>query len=170
MAEASAELLARVLAGDPQAVAELVQVKRPQLLAYVDQQLGYLLRSKVEPEDIVQETSLRAVNQANFFTQGSRDPFGILCHFAQECIVDAHRRLVEARKRTAEREIPLQGKSDGEGGGVIDLLVASITSPSRAMSRNDREFKMWEALAALPEDAREALRLRYYEDLPSKEI
>lgn len=170
------ELLARLRAGDGQAVAEYAQLKRPQLVVYVNNQLGYLLRSKIEPDDLVQEMMIRAVQQANFFTQNDRDPFGILCHFAQECIVDAHRRLITAQKRSAKRETPLgQGGSsnssaDGASGGLINLLVASITSPSRALSRNDREFRMWEALANLPEEQREALRLRYYENMPSKDI
>ena len=171
------ELLARLRAGNSDAVAEYAQLKRPQLVVYINNQLGYLLRSKIEPEDLVQEMIIRAVQQAAFFAQNDRDPFGILCHFAQECIVDAHRRLVHAQKRSAKRETPLghgggssNSSKEGSGGGLINLLVASITSPSRALSRNDREFRMWEALADLPEEQREALRMRYYENMPSKEI
>jgi RNA polymerase sigma-70 factor, ECF subfamily len=171
------DLLARLRAGNGEAVAEYAQLKRPQLVVYINNQLGYLLRSKIEPDDLVQEMMLRAVQQAAFFAQNDRDPFGILCHFAQECIVDAHRRLVTAQKRSAKRETPLghggggsNSSQDGASGGLINLLVASITSPSRALSRNDREFRMWEALANLPEEQREALRMRYYENMPSKDI
>ena len=52
----------------------------------------------------------------------------------------------------------------------MDILVASMTSPSKAFSRNQREFKMLEAVDTLNEEARTALQLRYVEGLPSKEI
>ena len=50
------------------------------------------------------------------------------------------------------------------------MLVASMTTPSAAFSRNVREARLQEALAGLPDELREALRLRYVENLPSKEI
>jgi RNA polymerase sigma-70 factor (ECF subfamily) len=53
---------------------------------------------------------------------------------------------------------------------VIDLLVASMTSPTQALSRKGREARLFEALAALPAEQREVLRLRYVENLPSKDI
>ncbi|REJ79793.1 MAG: hypothetical protein DWQ29_14645, partial [Planctomycetota bacterium] len=39
-----------------------------------------------------------------------------------------------------------------------------------AVSLQQKEFHMLEALSALPEESREALRMRYLEHLPSKEI
>ena len=53
---------------------------------------------------------------------------------------------------------------------MINLLCASITTPSRAFSRNEREIRMWDALAEFAETDREALRLRYVDGLPTKEI
>jgi len=52
----------------------------------------------------------------------------------------------------------------------MHLLVASLTTPSEAFSRNAKEARMQEAILQLSEDYREALRLRYVENLPSKEI
>jgi len=45
-----------------------------------------------------------------------------------------------------------------------------MTTASKAFSRNQREMKLMTALEQLPEDQREALRLRYVEGLQSKEI
>jgi RNA polymerase sigma-70 factor (ECF subfamily) len=41
---------------------------------------------------------------------------------------------------------------------------------SKAFSRNQREFKLLQALESLPEEQREAIRLRYVEGMPTKEI
>jgi RNA polymerase sigma-70 factor (ECF subfamily) len=48
--------------------------------------------------------------------------------------------------------------------------VASMTTPSEAFSRNAKVARMQEAIAQLPAEHREALRLRYGENLPSKEV
>ncbi len=45
-----------------------------------------------------------------------------------------------------------------------------MTSASQAFSRDQRQMKLLAALEKLPEDHREALRLRYLENLPSKDI
>ncbi len=45
-----------------------------------------------------------------------------------------------------------------------------MTTPSGALSRDQREFRLMEVLKSLPEESQKALRLRYVEGLPSKEI
>ena len=50
------------------------------------------------------------------------------------------------------------------------MLVASMTTPTQAVSRNQKEVLLFQALVTLPADQREALRLRYLEGLPSKDI
>ena len=86
--------------------------------------------------------------------------------------IDLHRRFFGAQKRDAGREVPLGASrgSDTQPAGLINLLVASMTTPSQAFSRNAREARLLEALAKLPEEQQTALRLRYIENLPSKQI
>ena len=171
--EIPGDLLRRLRCGDSAAVAEFGQLRRPQLSAYIDRQLGAALRSKIEPDDLVQEVLLRGVRNAQLFTAPDRDPFGVLCHLAQECIVDAHRRYVEAQKRAAAREVPIHGGGSPDatgGGGLINCIVAGITSPSAAFSRDQRGMRVDEALRSLPEEHREALRLRYVDGMATKEI
>ncbi len=165
-------LEARIRRADKQALAEYLEQVRGPLLAYIERQLGAALRRKVEPEDLLQEVSvacLRALETVQF--QDDHDPFRWLCEMAQRRIVDAHRKHISAQKRSADRELNLAGGGDDSASpGLIQMLVASITSPSRAMSRNLREARLQEALQQLPDEAREALRLRYVENLPSKQI
>src|SRR5262249_19040407 len=100
-----------------------------------------------------------------------REPFGWLCQIAERRIIDAHRRFFGAQKRDAGREVPLGNPGgDTRHAGLIDLLVASMTSATQAFSRKGREAKLLEALSALNEEQREALKLRYLEGLPSKDI
>jgi RNA polymerase sigma-70 factor (ECF subfamily) len=90
---------------------------------------------------------------------------------AQRRIIDAHRRFFEAQKRDAGREVSLgSAPDDSQHGELINMLVASMTTASKAFSRNQREMRLNDALAALPEDRRQVLHLRYVEGLPTKEI
>lgn len=165
------QLVERIRTGDPDALADFLNLIRPQLLAFIDRQIGTALRRKIEPEDIFQELSADAVRSLGDVDLDDRDPFSWLCQVADRRIKDAAR-FFDAQKRDAAREVPLGtpgGGSTGQG-GLINLLVASMTTPSQAFSRNARELRLLEALQQLPEEQREALRLRYVENLPSKQI
>lgn len=165
------DVIARVRQGDEQALGEFLDLRRRPLMAYIERNLGTALRRKVEAEDIFQEASAEAVRSFGDVDLSERDPFGWLCQVAERRIIDAHRKFFGTLKRDAAREIPLQSSGgDTSRGGVIDLLIASITTPSQAFSRDAREFKMQQAIDALPEQQRQALRWRYVEGLPSKQI
>lgn len=165
------ELIQRVRQHDLSALADYMVVTRKPLLAYIDRQLGTGLRRKVEVDDIFQEVGVEAVRSLHEADLTEREPFGWLCQIAERRIIDAHRRFFGAQKRDAGREVPMGAPGgDSEHAGVIDMLVASMTSPTAAFSRNQKEVKLLHALSELPEDQREALRLRYIEGLASKDI
>ncbi|MFO0870419.1 MAG: sigma-70 family RNA polymerase sigma factor [Pirellulales bacterium] len=166
-------LLAQIQAGQPDALAQYCERQRPALLAFIERRLGAALRRKLEPEDIFQEVTAEAVRSLGNMDLQRHDLFGWLCQLVERRIVDAHRFHFAAQKRAAGREVSLQGPAaptDSGEAGLMHLLALSMTTPSQAFSRNVREQRMYDALASLPDDQREALRLRYVENLPSKEI
>jgi RNA polymerase sigma-70 factor (subfamily 1) len=164
------ELTDRVRQHDLPALAQYLAEHRKPLIAFIERQLGGPLRRKIEVEDIFQELSIEAVRALPEADFTHRDPFGWLCQIAERRIIDAHRRFFGAQKRDAGREVPLGSPGHDSEAAIIDLLVVSMTTPTQAMSRNNREVRLLEALATLQDDQREALRLRYVEGLPSKAI
>lgn len=165
------QLVERLRASDGEALGPYLDARRPHLIAYIDRKLGTALRTKVEPDDIFQEVAASAVRALPDYELGTRDPFGWLCDLADRRIVDAHRRFFAAEKRSADREVSgNKPASETRTGGLIDLLVQSMTTPSKLFSRNARVMRMFQALEQLPDDARQALRMRYLQGLPSKEI
>lgn len=169
--EHEAELIERIRNGDAAAFVEFSEEKRRPLAAFVDRKMSDGLKRKVEPQDIVQEVVINAADSFAEIDFSQRDPFGWLCHLAERRIIDAHRRFFGAKKRAADKEVALNAPAGGESdGGMIDLLVASMTSPSQAFSRDQREFKMLAAVDELNDDARTALKMRYVDGLPSKQI
>ena len=154
---------------EPSALAEYVNLRRPQLLAYIERNLSAQLARKTEAEDLLQEATAAALRALPEYDMGDRDPFGWLCQMAERRIVDAHRRFASG-KRDSGKEIPMSAGSGEDGRGMEDLLVASMTSASAAFSRNQREFRLLAAIEQLDDVPKQAIRLRYAENLPTKEI
>jgi RNA polymerase sigma-70 factor (ECF subfamily) len=99
-----------------------------------------------------------------------QDPWNWLCQIAEHRIIDAHRRFFGSQKRDAGKEVALGRPSEQTGVGLVDMINASITSPSQAFSRNQKQMRLELAMRELPELGREALRLRYVEGLSTKEV
>ncbi len=171
MADVDSELVQRVRQRDVSALADYIDRKRFPLLAFIERRLGAALRSKVEADDIFQDVCAEAIRSLGSVNLDERDPFSWLCQLVERKIVDAHRFHFGAQKRSAERERSLDRQIGGSRQAkFVDLLINSLTTPSQAFSRNVREARLTEALATLPEEQREALRVRYVEGLSSKEI
>lgn len=166
-------LVARIQQRDTQALGDYIELMRRPLLVFIERHMGDGLRRKVEPDDIFQELSADALRSLGQYDLADRDPFGWLCQIAERRIIDAHRRYFGAQKRAAGREVSIHGhggSADTSRAGLVDLLVASMTSASRAVSRDEKQLKMLAALENLPVDQQEAVRLRYLEGWPSKQI
>ena len=161
--------VSRFSSGDD--LAAFMESHRRQLLAYVDRNIGPALRSRLEPDDIVQDVIISAIASPEQFNFEGRDPFRLLCQLAEQRIIDAHRHYVGAKKRSSSREVSMDAPAGGSDGfGFVDLLVASITSPSQAFSKVQKEFRLQQAIAELSEEQKEILRLRFVEGLPTKDI
>ncbi len=155
--------------GEPGALAQFLELRKPALLSFIEHRLGAALRGKVEPPDLFQELAVKALRELPQTNLEGRDPFGWLCYLAEQCIVDGHRHFA-AGKRASGREVAGNMKI-GEGSqDLVALLAASMTTPTQAVVRSERERRLAEAMATLPEEHREALRLRYVEGLPTKDV
>jgi RNA polymerase sigma-70 factor, ECF subfamily len=159
----------RVRNRDAAALATFLEERRPALLSCVERRLGSALRGKVEPQDVLQELAVKALRELPNADLSTRDPFGWLCHLAEQCIVDDHRHFA-AGKRASGREVPGNVRVGDGSQDLVALLAASLTSPSMAVVRNERQRRLMDVVATLPEEHREALRLRYGEGLPTKDV
>jgi RNA polymerase sigma-70 factor (ECF subfamily) len=165
-------LLVQLRDGDREALADYLVLRKPQLMAFIDRRLGTALRRKIELDDLFQEVSAEAVRSLADIELGDRNPFNWLCQIAERRIIDAHRRFFGSQKRDAGREVSLNavGRADSTKPGLVNLLVASMTSASQVFSRDQKQMRMMNALQSLPADQREVLQFRYLEGLPTKDI
>jgi len=163
-----AENINALRSGDEAALVAFLQAKEQSLLAFIRSRIGTQLQKKVEPEDILQEVSIEAVRVLGQTDLSTWDPLHWLFQISERKIIDAHRRYFASKKRDASREAALPAGSSAPG--LENLLAASMTTPSQAFSRDQRQLRLMAALETLPEVQREVLRLRYLVGLPSKEI
>jgi len=162
-------LVDRVRQRDPAALAGFIEERRPALVAFVERRLGAALRTKVEPQDVLQELAVKALRELPQADLTTRDPFGWLCHLAEQCIVDGYRHFA-AGKRASGREVSGNVRIGDGSQDLVALLAASLTSPSMAVVRDERQRRLMDVVATMPDEHREALRLRYGEGLPTKDV
>lgn len=164
------ELLARIRDSDPDALAEFIDRQRPELLSFVTSIMGSHLRGVVEPDDLVQELATSALAALPRIPKEDLDVGRWLEQLARRRVVDAHRHHFGAAKRSASRQRTIHAVDDDQAGDLEKLLIASITSPSAAVSRNMKMARVQNAMLQLTDEQRGTLHLRFGEGLPTKEI
>lgn len=160
----------QLLADDPQAWAVLIDDLGPaSMLVAIEGRLGVDLRSRVQAEDIWQETLLHAWrDRARCVWTDVRGFRRWLLGIIDHRIADA-RDFFGAKKRAVERERPLARDTMLDGGPWEAELMRS-TTPSRVAVQREQADQMMQALAAVPDTMREVLRLRLFEGLTINEI
>lgn len=162
------ELIESIKRGDRSSLARYLELRRHDLLAVIFSKMGPSLQTKVEAEDIYQEVCAHALGSADQVQFTDEGPFGWFCQLAERRIIDEQRKF-SAKKRDTKREVGIHGQRDDDV-GLVNLLVASITSPSRAFSRQQKEFHLLAALGQLPANQQRVLDLRYGKGKSTKEI
>ncbi len=163
-------LLDRVRQRDGEALADYVHSQRGELLRFLRSICSDRLLAVVEAEDLLQEVATTAVSSIATAPLDRYEPIAWLQEIARRRVKDAHRYHFKSQRRSASRNQPLHAPTDLSGAGIEAILAASITSPSGAFSRDARFARIEEAVEALPDEHRAAIRLRYIDGLPSKEI
>jgi RNA polymerase sigma-70 factor (subfamily 1) len=165
------DLIALIRTGDENALALLLQEHREQLLNVIERKMSDRLRRKVDPEDVLQDAMTHCIKAFGDVDPATIDPIAWIHQVCERRLIDAHRHHFGAQKRDAHREVALQGgRSTETSPALIDMLINSFTTPSQAFVRGQREQKLLEAMQQLPEEQSRMLRMRYVEELPTKQI
>ena len=120
-----------------------------------------LLRGKVDPSDIVQETLLTAhAAQGNFRGDSPEALAAWLRRILANKVTDATRHFGR-RKRDAALERRYVETLDDSSARFVGLVAADATSPSQALVRHERLLRLAGALDGLPVDQRRAIELHH---------
>jgi len=166
------DLLSRARAGETQALGELCALYRNYLRMVIRARLGPRLRARVDLSDVVQEALVEVVRQFPRFTGQTEVALaGWLRYLVSQKLADLGRYHGRAKRDRDGRTRPLDvapggGRDGEEGGGIIDVVALSQTSPSQAASRREQLARLADALAGLAEQEADVLWLYFVEDLP----
>ena len=165
-------LRTRAEKGDAAALAEFFSVHRPRLWRMVDFWLDPRLRTRLDPDDILQESYLNAAQRLPHLAANRAMSFLVWIRaVVRQTFLDAYRRHFGARQRDARRDIQLGG-----GGAPLATsttlalqLMGSLTSPSQAAMRAELHGRLQEAIERMDALDREVLALRHFEELTNAE-
>ena len=149
MESAERIMVMAALAGDDEAFETVIRTysRRVYVVAYA------ILQDTSEAEDIVQETFLKAHHQRRKLREAEKFPAWL---------------LTVARNGARDRLRRRRPQADAE---TFDTLAdPSAATPGSAMEIEEHQAHLRRALAALPEDHRTALTLRYLEGLDYRAI
>jgi RNA polymerase sigma-70 factor (ECF subfamily) len=134
-------------------------------------QLDPRLRGKLDPSDVVQETLAHAHEKGEQFRGTSEaERAAWLRQILANQLAAAVRRYLDAGKRDAGRERSLHAAVEDSSARLEALLAADQTSPSEQAVRHEELRQLAEALAALPEDQRQAVELHHLHGLPVEDV
>lgn len=151
-------LFCRAREGDPSAYEQLFRHVQHRLTLYIRGRLGRELLSKLELDDIVQETYLEAHKDFDAFQNWGEGSFcRWLFGVAENCI-----RRASGRARAAKRTAPGGRIRASEG---LQFLAAQGAGPGTELQENEESEELVRALSQLSETSRELLMLRYFQEL-----
>ncbi len=146
--------------GDQAAMGRVLEHYRDYLRLLARNELDRRVQARIDPSDIVQQTMLEAQQDlANFRGEHSGELAAWLRQILVHNLHQTYDEHLKAQKRSARREQAIVDQVDGQQ--RMEWLDGELTTPSQAAMRNERAVLLAQAIEALPDDQREAVRLRH---------
>lgn len=153
----STDLLSRAQSGDQAAIGDLLEHYRPYLRILAQRSLSPELQRRVGASDIVQQTCIAAMKGIRKADFDDIDRFlAWLRTVHQHQIVDLIRHHTEANRRAVSREQDASADHD---------IALFASTPSQRLMAAENAADLARAMEKLPENQREAIRLKYIEGI-----
>jgi RNA polymerase sigma-70 factor (ECF subfamily) len=155
-------LLRKAVSGDREALGDLLQEYRPYLRILARRQLDSAMNARVDASDIVQQTCLEAHRDfAAFHGTSKGELINWLRRILEHNALESIQRHIVTQKRSISQEVSVR---DSDGAGLLlDGVAGTGSSPSQRAMRTEHSLRVAAEIEALPEDQREAVRLRHLE-------
>jgi RNA polymerase sigma-70 factor (ECF subfamily) len=169
----NSQVLRRISADGDDAIAEFFSQNRERLVRMVSFRMHPRLRGRVDPDDIVQEGYLDAVQRIHHFTDNPVTSIFVWFRLVvAQTLQTVHRSHLGTQMRDANREQSRTRRTidgDATAASITALVVGHLTSPSQAAVRDERAKELREALDGMSSLDQEVLALRHFEELSNNE-
>lgn len=142
------------------------------LLAVIQNRMSPLLRSRLAPEDLFQDALLQAWRDRNSFQwQGLRSFRAWLLTIIDHRLRDVADYETAQKRGGGRNPVSLnRGASDTSSADAIPPALAASTTPSRLAIYREQAVAMERALRSLPDELRDVVRLRLWEQREMRDI
>ena len=167
------ELLLEAGNGNVQAVNRLLDRHREALGRMIRMRLDRAVARRVDASDVVQDVLLEASRRLSAFINDGRMPFHLwLRQLAKDRIIDMHRRHRAARRRSVDRERPLNSPQfrDRSSLDLAAEMADTELTPAAATIRRELEQRFLDAVTLLSDDDRDVILMRHIEQLSNSEV
>jgi RNA polymerase sigma-70 factor (ECF subfamily) len=148
--------------GDADALGAVLQRFRPYLSILARRHLDSAVNARLDPSDIVQQTCLEACRDLDAFEGTSEGQLiAWLRRILENNVAQSIQTHRVAQKRSVSREQPRALPSDNRSAWAD--VPADQSSPSRRSLRGELAVRIAREIESLPDDQREAVRLRHLE-------
>lgn len=148
---------------------------RQHLLSLAAHNLKPILLKRLSPEDVVQEVLVAACSKEDFFQSNLDVPIYFKLRLLLfQTIKDIERAHLQSKKRDAFKELeihPVEESIDENGGytSPFDKFAATITGPLTHIAKLDRYAAVKKALATLPDNDKQIIELRHFDEMSNSE-
>lgn len=162
----------QIRTGGAVVLADHFEQHRHSLERIVHFRLSPILRSRVEPADVIQEAYLTVSRRINEYLDGQCNSFFVwIRQITIQTLFDIQRHQFRS-KRDLLREVVLPNDSNMQTSSlsIAHFLLDDVTSPSQAAVKAEEVEQLKNALDSMNETDREVLALRHFEQLSNQQV
>jgi RNA polymerase sigma-70 factor (subfamily 1) len=150
--------------GSRLALTKVLAAYCPMFTARITLRMGSALRTRMEPEDILQEVCADVFRQIGGFTgAGESDFINWTYTIIESKVIDA-KRMLQRRKRDVAREVRVQALSRSESyWNLLEQLCIDSGTPSRIVRRDEALDALVVTISGLTESHRQVIQMRFLE-------
>ena len=151
---------------------DLFDEHRERLRRMVRLRMDQRMQGRLDDSDVIQEAFVEAVQRYPEYTAKPEvSPFVWLRFLTAQKLVQLQRRHLGVKARAAQREVSFSERHVPNATSAIlaAQLAGRLTSPSKALAREEQRQQVQQALEELEVIDREVLALRHFEQLTNLE-
>ncbi len=163
--------LSRAVAGDEQALTELLLEHGPVLRRRIERSMAGKWRSVLEADDVLQVTYLEAfLRIGHFVPRGDGSFGGWLRRIAENNLRDAVRELGSGKRPQPERRVAAVPENGESAAALLEHLGATTTTASRHAARDEMSAAVDAVLDRMPADYARVVRAYDLEGRPIEAV